>query len=527
MSNEVQVISKTDGKPPEAYIFANYAAFCAGEISEPQNQQVNLQDATESHKFSERLKGQEGETGTHVRLKLRDLDDSNSFGHTLKNYTHKKFVNFLRLYTPVGQVNDFLLHPAYHNIRKSDINITLKSLIGGKVEQSDVAFDVFRLSEQQGIPHYTYHEFVNQGQPSNVSVHTIHRTKKGGELCLSAAEIQSAKEIIGTLEGRLKSQEELPCYLDENDKEISEIPRGFYLALSGGMKAELLVRQPRSTSAAFRGFVLSETARPTLGRKHVMDQRRSIPKAASSHEQVYDSVRKAILPIAVAPTFSPRAARWRREFFDKVLEEIKSQKPISKDIKVWAGNESYEARVMLVFAELLTKGIFGDLYLLRVHLKDRYDFAFSYKCRAASDKTATVATLDSLYRAGYGEWQTLQREWFHRYGLGEFKANGESILDDFDPTNPRKASEALDLLVCWQFDEDMVSDLGWLVEKVTQTTREFENQTHLWRPTSNDIGRNRTLPVISLSELMNILVQQGVLSSSPNDWPNILPGNYF
>lgn len=293
------------------------------------------------------------------------------------------------------------------------------------------------------------------------------------------------------------------------------------------MKAELLVRQPRSTSAAFRGFVLSETARPTLGRKHVMDQRRSIPKAATSHEQTYDSVRKAVLPQAIAPTFSPRAARWRREFIDKILDELKPQKPLSKTIKVWAGNESYEARVMLLFAELLTKDLFGDLYILRVHLKDRYDFVFLYKCRAALGKTATVATLDNLYRAGYGEWESQKKERFRRYGFGEFKASGESILNDFDPNNPRKAAEALDLLVCWEFDEDIVSDAGWLVEEAKQMTREFQNQTHIWRPTNNDIGRNRALPIICLKQLLSNLVEQGHLDPPPDEWENFLPKNYF
>lgn len=527
MSNDIRILSRIDGGAPSAFSFSGYSEFCRGRKDSPVNRSILLDDEADND-FSYRLLHKEGETGTHIRVKLGELPDTSLLGQTLGNYGHEKFANLLRLYTPVGQVNDFLLNPAYHNLRRQDLSITLRSLVSGEVEQSDIPFDVFRVSEQEGVPYKAYDEFINDGMPSNVSIHTIHRVNRNGSFYLSAAEIQSAKEVISVLEGKLCERDALPVHVDENGKEICEIPRGFYLALSGGMKAELLVRPPRSTSAAFRGFVLSETAHPTLGRKHVMDQRMVFPKTAADHESLYDKERRAVLPKAIAPVFSAAGAKWKRQLIDRVRGDLEPQKPLTPDVRIWAGTESYEARVMLVFSALLQKGVFGDFTILRAHLKDKYDFIFLYRCEAAQNNTPSVATLEGVHTGGYGEWEGSDKRKFRRYGLGEFKASGEALLQDFNPDEPSKAAEAIDLLVCWSFDKETVEDSGWMTEPALSTNMEFEGQTHIWNPTGQQIGRTRALPVVSLETVIAAMIDRGQFKVFNDDvWPSILPENYF
>lgn len=292
------------------------------------------------------------------------------------------------------------------------------------------------------------------------------------------------------------------------------------------MKAEYVVRRPRSTSAAFRGFVLSETAKPTLGRKHVMDQRRAIPRTAVEHENEYDDARRKVLPKAIPPIASPAAARWRREFFLGVRERSAEQQPPSRSLKVWAGAESLEARVMLTFAELLGKDHFGDFRVLRAHLKDRYDFVALYTCELGSEGAPKLPVVDWLHRAGYGiHDQDTHR--FYRYAFGEFKAFGDGVFDDFDEDDPRKAPDAIDLLICWDFDNEVVDDVGWVVEEVSDSNREFKGQTHTWRPGGRERRRSRGLPVISLEALIERLVNEGELEPAPEQWADPLPEIYF
>ncbi|MBN1877911.1 MAG: sensor histidine kinase [Anaerolineae bacterium] len=526
MSDRIEVLSHVKDTQPAAYAFSGYASFTKMKLAEPQNEEIDLHKQVDENLFSERLR-QDTTFGTHIRVRVNEISDTDLLGNTLNSYTHDKFISLLRLYTPIGQVNDFLLHPAYHNVRKGDIKVTLRSVRNNQETISEVDFDVFRIAEHRAISHYDFNAFVNAGWPSDVSVHTIYRASRGSDFYLSAAEIQPARSLMRTLEDWLREGNRLPGYIDQNDSFEAEIPRGFYLALSGGMKAEYIVRQPRSISAAFRGFILSETARPTLGRKHVLDQRQAIAKAAIDHEREYDDVRKKVLPEAIPPTASPAAARWRREFFMGVKERLSKDQPLSSDLMVWASDESREARVMLVFAEMLQRKIFGDLRILRVHLKDKYDFAFLYKCDLGNEGSPNAPTMDLLHRAGYGQWIDRKIGSFLRYGLGEFKAFGDQIFDDFDEDNPRKAADAIDLLICWTYDSEIVADAGWLDEEVSDNTKEFQGQTHLWRPSGSERRRSRVLPIVSLATLIEKLVANNQLAAAPRSWPDILPQVYF
>ncbi|MFT3953804.1 MAG: hypothetical protein QM722_05230 [Piscinibacter sp.] len=519
MSNTVEVVSRT-AEGVQAYVFRDYASFTKETVTAPTNERIDLESAAAAN-LSERLRKNAMETGTHIRVQIASDGPEQLMTHTLSNYSHEKLINLLRLYTPVGQVNDFLLHPAFHTYRSDDITLLLRGIGAGKDETKKIPFGLFRISECTAIASQTFDAYVASGMPRNHSVHTIHRAKKGGTVYLSGAEIQPADPVFQAVEDYHANS--LPSYIDDNGKMVATIPRGFNLALSGGMRAELLVRPPRSTSAAFRGFVLVENLRPTLGRKHVMDQRQAPAKVAAEHERDYDEIRRKLLPTAVPPVASPAAAKWRREFFERVIADLKTQVPLSGDLYCYAGSESLEARVMLIFAELLQKTVFGDLRVLRAHLQDRYDFAFLYHGVAGSAGDPTMTMSSQLSAGG---WIELNGSAFLRYGIGEFKAHGDDVFDDFDVKEPRKAPDTIDLLVCWNFDEERVAEENWTSDVVADSTREFAGQTHTWTATStSQYPRQRQLAVVSLSTLLDQSVAATKLNAAPAPWA--LPGSYY
>lgn len=269
-SDVVEVVSRVPGQDVKVFRFSGYASFTCGTVAEPRNDELDLTQAAVKDAFDARIVSGDSESGTHVRVKISQVKDDSVLGHTLHNFQMGKFVNLLQLYTPVGQVNDYVLSPAYHRVRKSDLNVTLLVKAPGEDQTASVPFSVLRLNEQDDAACLGYNQFVNTGMPENVSVHTVHRTKKQDHVYLSAAEIQDS-DLVHEIEEKLEQSDLLPAFQDPMDNVVSVIPRGFQLAPSGGMRSEFVAREPKGNMAMFRGFVLAETARPTLGRKHVMD----------------------------------------------------------------------------------------------------------------------------------------------------------------------------------------------------------------------------------------------------------------
>jgi len=529
MSDVVQVVSRVDGESPCGYQFGQYASFASGVVSEPQNEELNLGNQATAKLFDKAFFGKMTETGTHIRVKIDRPVEGNLLGHTLVHFSDARFVNLLRLYTPVGQVNDYVLHPAYHCVREADLSVNLVVISPtGKSTQS-VAFDTFHIKKnaEGSFGCFEYDQFVNAGMPESVSVHTVHRTISGNDVYLTAADIQDT-DLIRITEKKLIESDSLPAFRDVNDEEAAQLPRGFQLALSGGMRSEYVAREPKGNTSMFRGIVLAETARPTLGRKHVVNQRTANALAAKRHELDYDDVRKKVVIKSIVTTPTPAAHRWKREKIDGIVRELKAGPIPSPDLYVWAVTGSKEAKVMMLFAELLGRGVFGDLRVLRANHKDQYDFTYLYSANlAVAGARPGVVNATDLHKKGYGMHDKKQRR-YYCYGIGEFKDRGDILFNDFNPDNPSKAPENIDLLVCWEFDPDKVAEKNWSVEEATDLNADYAGQTHLWKPTqAATLTRTRPLPIVALSVLLSQLISSNKLAHPPQNWATALPAVYY
>lgn len=109
MSDRVEVLTHSGDEAVEAYAFSNYSSFVSGDIASPSNERITIENGIPH--LSSRLINDTDSRGTHIRIRLDDIEQDNQLGHTPLNYNHDKFENLLRMLTPIGQVNDCLLYP--------------------------------------------------------------------------------------------------------------------------------------------------------------------------------------------------------------------------------------------------------------------------------------------------------------------------------------------------------------------------------------------------------------------------------
>ena len=459
-------------------------------------------------------------SGTVVRLVLQGLSSSNPFSYIIEKYNSVRFINFLRLFTPVAQLNDYLLHPAYHCYRKDDpFTVEYKDMDNAAI--SPVEYDFLRLkdiSQNQCFGFDQYKDTTSSVQ--GISVHTVHRHQNAQKLhILSAAEIQETK-LFDEFQKTLKDASALPAFGDQ-EKMVEEIPRGFYLGYSGGMLSRHRALDPTGNNAMFRGIVLAEQSPPTLARKSVseqMDGRSSIPRACKEHTNKYEPTRAALKKTLGGPT-GPALGKAIREYFDDIIIEMRNELPVSESLSTWATWRSKEARVMLLFAELLGRGTFGNLHIIRCGLRDQYDFGFYYTTKLGIDSTPSAILAAQLEQDGWVERSQKNTE-MRRLGIGEFKAEGQDIFGEFEPTNRIKNANAIDLLVCWDFDQSAVTNQSWTNSVTQSKDQEYPLQTHTWEAQAAAVHkRNRPLAIIALKDVTAHLVTQGNLDKPSPPWP--------
>ena len=521
-ADEMTVMSRVEGASPAAYRFAEYPSFIAGDVASPVNQRL-IDSDPDWLLLSERLRNLDGATGTHIRVKVAAPQDDNLFGYCLneERLSFDLISNFLRLYTPIGQVNDYVANPAFHSSRRGDVEVALSVRVAGQLfGPRQVPFSYLKLDEHRDasgnvqVPCYSFKEWMDLSQssrPSGPSVHVLHREKSGNAVFLLGFELQAARPVFRKIEDSFG--ETLPGYVDVQGAEVRTIPRGIQFAFSGGMRSEYIARQSTSIWAGYRGIILSESARPTLGRKYILDQRTQIPRAATGPERRYENFRKEIVTLTAEPVgITPAGYTWKRGQLSKAIDDVLAEQIPSADLAIWCTDGSREARVMLLFSELLGRGKFGSFHVLRAHLQDIYDFYFLYRWNAGDGASANLSA--TLVQQGYAGNDA---HGFYRYGIGEFKADGEDLLRDFTPTNDRKKPDTPDLLVCWSFDEDAVGNQNWNVLPVNPGTQEFKLQTHQWIQVGAPgapISRSRPLAVIALESVLHELVATGSLQDA-------------
>lgn len=316
-----------------------------------------------------------------------------------------------------------------------------------------------------------FHE--HNGKLRDISVHTISRYKSSRGLhILLGAEIQETQLLGTAFEKPLKDQDALPGRVEADSEEV-QFHRGFMLAYSGGMVSSFPALDGRGLKAMFRGIALPEQELPTLARKHLSDRldgRMAVPKAARSHANLYENERS----------------------------QLKSQ-----------------------------AGVMGDFYVLACGLSAQYDFRFWYSGEVSPTGTPSTAVAAHLDSEGWGHREKVDgTDLLHVLGFGAFKADGGTIFGDVGPKKRIKQLEALDLLVCWDFEDSVLDDHKWASKEILlDKEKTFPGQTHSWEAQSGTkYPSRRTIPVVALGDLLTRLYGKS-LQTPPDEWPEIK--NYY
>jgi hypothetical protein len=180
---------------------------------------------------------------------------------------------------------------------------------------------------------------------------------------------------------------------------------------------------------------------------------------------------------------------------------------------------------MLLFGELMGREFLPNMKLIRVHLREPYDFVFWQFLTVTEQSTPNPQIASQLRTEGRATFDGPTSA-FNRYGIGEFKADGERILDDFDERLGIKKANTPDLLVCWTFETGVVEDRDWSVAECSDSEAMFPLQTHVWTPSGRQT-RRRILPVLALDRAIRGLIDRGELEEADPNWADRLPENYY
>ena len=310
------------GQSTRGILFENFADFRARTGAVPNITEVEGDELSTLGM----LDGIDGDSGSIVRVSLPELQQSGLLGALLLEGTFEQWANALRLYTPIGQVNDYVLHPAFHCFRQDDLKIEFSWLRGGEHQTGIIAYDYLRLADLEPDKCVDLPTYVDGGMVAGKSVYCVGRERSAGNYYLLASEIQASKPTLQSIEEG--SQDNLVRYKTESGEAATNIPRGIFLALSGGMRSEYVALPALSTNAAFRGIILAETAQPTLGRKYTLDQRTAIPSAAKNFTKAFEDVRKSTIPSGQPVLTGPALNKWQRNLWRNTLSDLEERSAV-------------------------------------------------------------------------------------------------------------------------------------------------------------------------------------------------------
>ena len=229
-----------------------------------------------------------------------------------------------------------------------------------------------------------------------------------------------------------------------------------------------------------------------VGRKHVPTRTQGALKKIA-RDQIFLEMRKIAQLLgegdeqAPAISANPNIAAWDRM---QEFQSLIARAPLGlTSIPYARAPDSQEAAVVALFHELLGAGLLKGYVPLKTGYKETYDLWALY--RPSVDSVG--ANLHGQIRAG-DEHPTVI----------EFKFAGESLLRDLDES--KKFFLDIDLLVCWDFDQDKLGSESVETKYVAPADRWFHGATHEFNwPGSFNLGTASRKHVVVLRRLVEEL----------------------
>ncbi|MBK3333125.1 sensor histidine kinase [Persephonella atlantica] len=152
-----------------------------------------------------------------------------------------------------------------------------------------------------------------------------------------------------------------------------------------------------------------------------------------------------------------------------------------------------ENAVIVIFYELLIRNIIKGYKTIFISSQAKYDVAFEYFFDNVKPEDIYNNETNKL---GLNPSLEGRRIPIKRL-VGEFKIRLEDLLNDFD--KGVKNVDDLNIAIVWNFDKEKIEELEGLIEEINPYSRKYYGVTHELH------YKNRTLPIISLKHIFNIL----------------------
>lgn len=410
----------------------------------------------------------------------------------------ERIAHLLRNKTAIGQLFDAVNYPAHHTLRSDDVEVEyVESNSTGEIDRREVEFQFQGPSQVAKVAG----EDPTKSFPTQLDVKTAHErvadtSSNIGEKSVVARGVwKSAGGVKHYYEAFVASRDRYRELAREYglcddptgsvDENTFDLEPGIEIGVKG-MPCGIRIDTPVSGSAGYWGNFYIIIMNNDLS----FDEGREKPATGRRGKNFKDCARHVLfgeIGKDVVSGTTKGSGITVLDDDDLIEERIGDREPLEYECLEpipFKNKPTSEQDVVAIFHEALAHGIFPDAYTgVDTSTWHPYDEIYEYYVDLNSDTDIIGSRVSrGLRESGHSELDTTI--------IVEFKREGPDIFQDL--SSNKKIYSEIDLLICWEFDEDNQFGIN-LSEKQSDeiwywgTTHEFEIDSHLLFDASNHV----------------------------------------
>lgn len=434
---------------------------------------------------------------TYTEIELSDIEKNPYDEDDLFNQTPEVLIYILRTKTVIGYLKDIF------GEEQPNIKVTLKYIdLYNKEKTIPLPFKYMLPEEFCGKKVIELNEFIKKAATYDDKQKS---QKLAGNALIKKSNIQRGNHSINyycffaptrKLWGDICEKNNL--YITEsNGDKIPLLTGGIYIATKG-MPTGIIIEPPTTGYAGYWGnfFILLEDDCITfdLGRKTVPSRTKGLFKEIA--KDLFNEFLPFIKYVSSDPAVRNINATVQANEKQKIYDDMKNGfANLGIDCISYQKNPNgQEAAVVALFHELVGAGILKGYKSLSTGYKQTYDLWANY--------SISTSEIGENIKQAFSNADLIDLPC-----IIEFKYVAESIIDDL--TADIKFFTDMDLLVCWDFDEQVLSKNSVEVEPLPKEDVLFYGSNYLLKwPGSYNLGAASEKPLLSLRQFIESLKNQ-------------------
>lgn len=472
-------------------------------IQNPDGQSVGAQPKSDPTQVSDQSDGRFTEVDmTGIRSVSSDFPDIFS-----DEMTTDRFVHLLRTKTALGHLYEHLGYPVFDTLRSDEMEIEF-------IDTTDMGSETVELDFQYNGPK----EISEDDNPTATNLLSRDEAKDrvesnqniGGSALHHRGIYESASDItlyyhafVSSRDWYRKASHSLGLCdnpggsIDEMDD--YDVHPSLELGVKG-MPTAVTISSPPGDSIGYWAnlhiVIMDNRLEFDEGRKSVVGRRNTLYRNCAD-EALYDEITTGLIQEAVKdPTVALNVTQMGEERQTFINQNTEDRTDLSysgiPDSVQFAHEPEEEQDVVALFHELISGGLLSPYKCLAASSYSTYDAIFEYEIG--------LDYIGRQYQIQESDDPLIENV------VLEYKVEGEDILDDI--SRHQKFYYMMDLLVCWEIDEQACQDVGaTLIDKTADSTK-YWGTTHelVLEPMHFDhLGSGRNLDVIELRSLLEMV----------------------